>query len=266
MNAATANEAACGRRVREWRQRRGMSQLALAIRAATSQRHVSFIEQGRSQPSRSMLIRLAESLEIPLRERNALLLDAGFAPIYSESDLDGPALRPAWDALTHVLAAYEPWPAVVMRPNGDIVSHNAATAILFEGVDPDLLISPLNAYRIALHPHGMAPRIKNFDEWAFHVIIGIRSQFQRNPSDAIAALLAELESFVPRPIPGTGHLGFAVPVQLSSSQGELTLVTTITTFATATDVTLSELRLEAFLPADQATADALVTARPNKLE
>lgn len=248
---------AVGARLRAWRMQRGLSQLELAIRSATSQRHVSFLEQGRSRPGRSMLIRLAESLELPLRERNALLLDAGFAPVYPASDLDGAELRPVREALDHVLRGLEPFPAIVVRPNGDIVARNAATAVLFEDVDPALLGEPINAYRTALHPRGMAPRIVNFDDWAQHVIIGLRAAAARHHAPEVEALVDELAPYAPAHPVGADHLGFAVPIRLRSSRGELTLMTTITTFATAVDVTVSELRLESFLPVDAATADAL---------
>lgn len=246
-----------GTRLRAWRTRRGLSQLELAIRTATSQRHISFLEQGRSRPGRSMLIRLAESLELPLRDRNTLLLDAGFAPVYPASDLDGAELEPVRQALDHVLAGFEPFPAIVVRPNGDIVARNAATALLFEEVDPALLAEPINAYRVALHPRGMAPRIANFDDWAQHVVINLRIAAVRYDSSEIAALVDELSPYAPAHPPGPDHLGFAVPIRLRSSRGDLTLMTAITTFATAVDVTVSELRLESFLPADAATAAAL---------
>jgi transcriptional regulator with XRE-family HTH domain len=148
-----------GSELRSWRGRRGVSQLDLAIRAGTTQRHLSFIEQGRSSPGRTMVVRLAESLELSLTDRNALLLAAGYAPVYPESDLTSDALRPVLDALGTVLAGHEPYPAVVVRPDGEVVAMNRAVDVLFEGVEPSLLIAPINAYRVALHPNGMAPRI-----------------------------------------------------------------------------------------------------------
>ena len=154
-----------GSELRSWRTRRGVSQLDLAIRAGTTQRHLSFMEQGRSAPGRTMVVRLAESLELSLGDRNGLLLTAGFAPVFPESDLDGPELRPVRAALETILHGHDPYPAVVVRHGGEIVGMNAAVEVLFEGVEADLLVAPINAYRVALHPRGMAPRIRNFAEF-----------------------------------------------------------------------------------------------------
>ena len=245
------------RELRSWRTRRGLSQLDLAIRVGTTQRHLSFIEQGRSAPGRTMIIRLAESLELSLADRNGLLMTAGFAPVFPESDLDGAELRPVRDALHAILAGHEPYPAVVVRSGGEIVMANTAIEVLFEGVDPTLLATPMNAYRLALHPRGMAPRIRNFPEWGNHVIHGLRAASRRSPNPAVERLLDELNEYVPDVHPGRDHLGFAVPLRLDTSDGELTLITTLTSFATATDVTLANLQLEAFLPADDASTTIL---------
>ena len=242
------------RDLRAWRARRGLSQLDLAIRVGTSQRHLSFIEQGRSSPGRTMVIRLAESLELSLNDRNGLLMTAGFAPVFPESDLDGTELRSVRDALDAILTGHEPYPAVVVRSGGAIVMANGAIDVLFEGVDPSLLETPINAYRVALHPRGMAPRIRNFPEWGNHVIHGLRAAARRSPNPVLDDLLAELSGYVPNTNPGRDHLGFAVPLRLDSDDGELTLITTLTSFATATDVTLANLQLEAFLPANEASA------------
>ena len=250
--------------LRERRASRRLSQLDLALRAGTTQRHLSFIESGRSVPGREMVIRLGESLELPLRERNEFLLAAGFAPAYPQTPLDHEALAPVMDALEHVLAAHVPYPAIIVDRHGDLVAANAAQHILFDGCAPELLASPANAYRIALHPDGMAPRIQNFPEWARHVLEGVRAELRRNPDDRLAALADELSRYVPAARIRPGHLGFAVPLELRSRAGDLRLITTISSFATAVDVTVSELKLEAFLPADQATATALSqrAARP----
>ena len=254
---ATTSVTPFARDLRAWRARRGLSQLDLAIRVGTTQRHLSFIEQGRSSPGRTMIIRLAESLELSLADRNGLLMSAGFAPVFPESDLDGAELRPVREALDAILAGHEPYPAVVVRSGGEIVASNTAIDILFEGVDPGLLETPMNAYRLALHPRGMAPRIRNFPDWGNHVIHGLRAASRRSPNPAIDELLAELAEYVPASNPGRDHLGFAVPLRLDSSDGELTLITTLTSFATATDVTLANLQLEAFLPANDASATIL---------
>jgi transcriptional regulator with XRE-family HTH domain len=243
--------------LKERRAARRLSQLELALRAGTTQRHLSFIESGRSVPGREMVIRLTESLGLPLRERNELLLSAGYAPAYPETALDSPDLSPVLDALAHILGGHMPYPAIVIDRYGEIVAANAGQRILSDGAAPHL---HANAYRLALHPEGMAPRIANFTEWAWHVLNALSAELDRNPDKRLAALHAELSEYVPAARVGPGHLGFAVPLQLRTPLGELRLMTTITSFATAVDVTVSELKLEAFLPADQATADALARA------
>lgn len=247
--------------LRERRTRLRLSQLELSLRAGTTQRHLSFIESGRSVPGREMVIRLAESLEVPLRERNKLLLGAGYAPAYPETPLDASALAPAREALDHILAAHLPYPAIIVSRHGDLIARNAAQQILLDGCAPELLAQPANAYRLALHPDGMASRIVNFAEWARHVLNGISAELTRNPDSRLADLLAEFTQYVPPARAGQGHLGFAVPLQFRSRYGELRLMTTITSFATAVDVTLSELKLEAFLPADTSTASVLQAYR-----
>ena len=250
--------------LRERRTRRHLSQLELAIRCGTSQRHLSFIESGRSAPGRSMVVRLAESLELPLRERNGLLLAAGYAPVYPETKLDDPSLSAVHSALEHILSGHLPYPAVVVDRYGDLVATNAAFSVLSEGAAPELLSAPVNAYRLALHPQGMAPRILNFAEWARHIVERLHQESMRNPTDRLADLRAELEQYVPERVVSPDHLGFAVPLQLRSAHGELHLMTTITTFATAVDVTISELKLEAFLPADETTARLLSQGAPGR--
>ncbi|MFI8456081.1 helix-turn-helix domain-containing protein [Kitasatospora sp. NPDC085464] len=239
------------RALRERRTSRRLSQLDLATRAGTTQRHLSFIESGRSAPGRGMVVRLAESLDLPLRERNELLLAAGYAPAYPETPLDGPALAPVREAIGHILAGHLPYPAVVVNHRGDVVAANAALDVITEGADPRLVGPGTNAYRLALHPDGLAPRILNFAAWARHIV-----ERTRHLSD----LHEELSSYVSDVEVGEQHLGFAVPLELRTSLGELHLMTTVTTFATAVDVTLAELKLEAFLPADAATAEALRAA------
>jgi transcriptional regulator with XRE-family HTH domain len=244
--------------LREARNRRRLSQLELAGRAGTTQRHVSFIESGRSVPGRGMVVRLAESLELPLRERNALLHAAGFSPAYPETPLADPGLEPVRTAVRHVLTGHLPYPALVVDRRGDMVATNSAFDLLTEGAAAHLLTPPANAYRLALHPQGMAPRILNLPEWAGHVVEALQREAQRNPDPRLAALRAELASYVPVPRPREDYLGVAVPLRLRTGAGELHLMTTVTTFATAVDVTVAELRLEAFLPADQRTAAILV--------
>ena len=247
-----------GTALKGWRTRRHLSQLDLALRAGTTQRHVSFMESGRSLPGRAMVLRVAESLELPLRERNGLLFAAGFAPSYPETRLDDPAIKPVLDGLRRLLDGHRPYPAIVVDRYGVLVAKNDAFSLLIEDVAPELLEEPVDTLRLALHPRGMAPRVQNLDDWARHILERLRNDLARTPDDRLAAQLAELTGYLPpeRP-PGEGHLGFAVPVRLSTSVGELRLITAITTFATAADVTVSELKLETFLPADAETAERL---------
>jgi len=243
--------------MRQWRATRRLSQLELAVRAGTTQRHVSFIEQGRSRPGRDMVVRLAESMELTLRERNELLLAAGFAPAFPESSLDDEALRPVRQALDTVLEGHLPYPAMVVRPHGILVAANRAFDVFHEGVDPALLAAPVNVFRLALHPDGLARRVRNLPEWGRHITENLRAQLLRSPDPSLDALLTELEGYLPPPPTEPNMLGFAVPLELASDDGDLRLITTLTSFATAADVTLAELHLEAFLPADESTADVL---------
>jgi transcriptional regulator with XRE-family HTH domain len=243
--------------LRTWRNRRRVSQLELAARAGTTQRHVSFIESGRSTPGRAMIIRLAESLEVPIRERNTLLLAAGFAPAYPQRDLDDPQLAPVRAALDRILHGHLPFPAVVVDRHGDLVSANAGFHVLTRGVDPCLLAAPVSVPRVLLHPRGLAPRIVNLAEWAWHIIDRVQAESVRNPSERLARLAGELTALAPRRHLSPQHLGFAVPLHLRFEGRDLRLITTLTHFGTATDVTVAELRLEAFLPADDATSAAL---------
>jgi transcriptional regulator with XRE-family HTH domain len=243
--------------LRRWRSSRRWSQLELALRAGTTQRHLSFMEKGRSRPGRTMVVRIAESLELSLRDRNALLLAAGYAPIFPESDLDDAALRPARAALELILEGHLPYPAVIVRPYGELVAANGAFDVLTAGAAPELLEPPINVLRLALHPDGTARRVENLADWGRHIIESLRAHLLRSPDPRLDEFLAELEGYVPATPPGPDHLGFAVPLRLRCDEGELRLITTLTSFATAVDVTLAELHLEAFLPADDATAQIL---------
>jgi len=243
--------------LRRWRTARRLIQLELAIRADTTQRHVSFIEQGRSRPGRNVVMRLAESLDLTLRERNELLLAAGFAPAFPESPLDDAALQPIREALDTMLDGHLPYPAMVVRPHGILVTANRAFELFHEDVDPALLAPPVNVFRLALHPDGVAARVRNLPAWGRHITGNLRAQLGRNPDPSLDALLVELEGYLP-PLPAQDDvLGFAVPLELDSAEGDLRLITTLTSFATAADVTLAELHLEAFLPADECTAEVL---------
>jgi len=254
MSVATTDDFATV--LRGWRTRRRLSQMDLAIEAGTTQRHVSFLERGRSAPGRDIVARLADSLQLTPRQRNALLSAAGFAPTHPESAPDAPVLEPVREALQHVLDGHLPYPAMIMNGFGELVAANGAFGLLVEGVAPRLLEPPVNVLRVALHPEGMAPRTVNLDDWRRHVLHGLR---QRGPHPRIDALIDELESYG-LPAPGSEpieSLGFAVPLHLRTDDGDVRLVATISTFVTALDVTASELRLEAFLPADPETAEIL---------
>ncbi|MFE2927655.1 helix-turn-helix domain-containing protein [Streptomyces goshikiensis] len=256
--AAAHRPSPFSREVRRWRALRRMSQLELATLAGTTQRHLSFIESGRSAPGRAMVVRLAESLALSLRERNALLLTAGYAPAYEESPRDGAAIEPAMTALRSILTGHLPYPAVVAGPRGELVLANDAFEVLTEGAAARLLEPPVNVLRLALHPEGMGPRVVNLAAWGRHVTESLRARAAAHPDGGLDALAAELAGYLPAGAPpGPDHLGFAVPLRLRTAGGELRLLTTLTSFATAVDVTLAELHLEAFLPADPETAELL---------
>jgi transcriptional regulator with XRE-family HTH domain len=249
-----------GAALHAWRARRRVSQLELALRAHTTQRHISFIESGRSLPGRAMVIRLAEALEIPLRERNVLLASAGYAPVYTETDLDDPSLGAVREAVDRVLDGHNPYPAVVTNRYGELISSNRAFTALTEGVSSDLFAPPVNVPRLLLHPHGLAPRIANLDEWGWHIVDAVQQQALRNPDPKLEALAAELAEMVPAmKAPTPEYAGFAVPLRLRWGDDELRLLSTLTHFGTAVDVTVAELRLEAFLPADAPTGALLNT-------
>ncbi|MGH7711523.1 MAG: helix-turn-helix domain-containing protein, partial [Gemmatimonadaceae bacterium] len=239
--------------LRHWRTHRRVSQFELAMRADTTQRHVSFLENGRSAPGREIVVRLAQSLGLSLRERNGLLTAAGYAPLYAESVLDAPALRPVRDALRGIIDGHLPYPAIIVRPYGELVAANAALDVLTDGVAPELLAPPINMFRVALHPQGMARRVVNIADWGRHVTEGLRAHMARSPDARLDELVQELDGYLDDVGPSASPLGFAVPLRLASGDGELQLLTTLTSFATAVDITLAELHLEAFLPADEAT-------------
>ena len=257
-SAAQVQSPPFGSLMREWRQRRRLSQLDLAIEADVSARHVSFIETGRSAPSRAMVLRLAGVLDVPLREQNQLLMAAGLAPIYRERPLDDPDMAAVRAGVERVLNAYNPFPCVVVDRGWQIVHANAGAAVLLDDVAPHLLERP-NALRIALHPEGLALRIRNLGQWRHHLIERLRREAAVSGSAELAGLLAEIESY-PGGFDETRDLGgVAVPLELYTSSGGqlLTFLSTVTTFGTALDLTAAELSIEAFLPADETTAAAL---------
>ena len=246
--------------LRDWRRRRRRSQMDLALDAGVSARHVSFVESGRSRPSAEMVVRLAEQLEVPLRDRNELLLAAGYAPLYGERPLDDPEMTPVREALELVLRGHEPYPAAVVDRWWEMVAANVGIALLTEGVAPELLEPPVNVMRVALHPEGMAPRIVNFGEWRAHLLERLRHQASVTGDAALAALYDEVSGY-PGPAGGDPHRGGGevfVPLVFRAADGrELRFFSTVATFGTAVDITVAELAIESFFPADTATAEAL---------
>ncbi|WP_406873881.1 helix-turn-helix transcriptional regulator [Aminobacter sp. P9b] len=245
--------------IREWRTRRRMSQLDLAMEAEISQRHLSFMESGRSAPSRDMVLHLAERLSIPLRQRNQLLLAAGYAPTFGERPLDHPSLAPAMDAVRMVLKGHEPYPAIAVDRHWNLIEGNAALAPMLAGVeDASLLEPPVNVLRLSLHPKGVAPRIVNLHEWRSHLIERLKHQNDTAGDPVLEALERELLSYPDGPRTGrpiqADPQAIAHPLRLRMGDAVLSFISTITVFGTPLDVTLSELAIESFFPADEETA------------
>jgi len=262
---APTRNAGVGPLLREWRRRRHLSQLALALEAGVSQRHLSFIESGRAQPSREMLLQGAEALEVPLRARNRLLLAAGYAPVFAERPLHDPALDAARQAVDRVLRGHEPYPAVAIDRHWTLLSTNRAASMLLEGIAPSLREPPLNVLRLSLHPEGLAARIVNYHEWRRHILDRVRHQVESTADAELEELIAELSGYPPPvssdgPSLGLDGAGVFVPLQIASPLGVLSLISTTTVFSGPMDVTLAEIVLECFFPADRATADRLSRA------
>ena len=259
-STALSSRAGVGDLLRDWRQRRRLSQLELAGEADISTRHLSFIETGRSQPSRSMLLRLAERLDMPLRARNEMLNAAGFAALYAERPLDAPEMSVARRTIDAVLAAHAPFPALAVDRHWTLVASNAAVGALLAGVSAELLQGAVNVLRLSLHPDGLAPRIVNLAEWRAHLLARLQQQLDRSGDAQLVALRAELAAYPSR---GEAHShdldAIAVPLRLrvDGLAEPLSLISTTTVFGTPVDVTLSELALECFYPADDATRAAL---------
>jgi transcriptional regulator with XRE-family HTH domain len=250
--------------LREWRQRRRLSQLDLASEAEISTRHLSFVESGRAQPSREMVLHLAERLDVPLRERNVLLVAAGYAPVFRERPLADPALASARQAVDLVLKGHEPYPALAVDRHWTMVAANGSVAAMVAGADASLLQPPVNVLRLSLHPKGLAPRIGNLAEWRAHLLERLRRQVEISADPVLSELLTELRGYPAlsaarsRKTGNSGEFaGVAVPVQFVTDSGTLSFFSTTTVFGTPIDITLSELALEAFFPADVTTAEAL---------
>jgi transcriptional regulator with XRE-family HTH domain len=260
--AGTATGTSFGPLLREWRHRRGLSQLELSLETEISTRHLSFVETGRSRPSRETVARLAETLEIPLRERNTLLLAAGYAPLYGERPLGAEEMEPVRTALDRFLRAHEPYPALVVNRRHEIVAANDALNALAAPCAPELLEPPANAIRIALHPRGMAPYTLNLAEWGSHLLARLRREAAVTGDPELERLREEVSAYpgIPGEQPAAAHSGadVALPLRLRIDGEELAFLSTISTFGTPVDVTLSELAIEAFYPADARTAMRLL--------
>jgi len=263
VSPTPATSRTVGDLLREWRQRRRMSQLLLATEADISTRHLSFVESGRALPSREMVMHLAERLEVPLRARNALLVAAGYAPLFRERPLSDPQLAAAREAVELVLKGHEPYPALAIDRHWTIVAANSALAPLLTGASPELLKPPVNALRLSLHPEGIAASIVNWHAWREHVLARLQRQIDVSGDDTLSALRDELAAY-PAPIGATAPNNdeaavnqIAVPLTLRTSIGVLSFFSTTTVFGTPVDVTLAELAIEAFFPADPETAVAL---------
>jgi transcriptional regulator with XRE-family HTH domain len=250
--------------LREWRQRRRLSQLDLACEADISTKHLSFLETGRSLPSRDMVLHLADRLEIPLRERNVLLISAGFAPVFPERALADPAFSAVRQAVDLVLAGHEPYPALAIDRHWTLIAANKAVGRLLRGVEPSLLQPPVNVLRLSLHPQGLAPRTANYAEWRAHLLDRLRCQIDLTADPVLMQLLSDLADYpapagtkTSRPTRDADHAGVAVPFQLVVDGAVLAFFSTTTIFGTPVDITLSELALESFFPADGATAQRL---------
>lgn len=249
-----------GDTLRQWRKRRRLSQLDLAHEADISQRHVSFLESGRARPSREMALRLAEHLELPIRDRNTFLVSAGFAPEFSELDFDDDGFAPMRHAIETMLTGLEPNPSFAVDRYWTLIASNAAANVLFDEVSADLLAPPVNVLRVCLHPSGLGKRVLNYDEWRAGILAFLHRQVTITADPRLADLHAELTAYrrdarparpetytAPPPVP-------AMPLRLASADGDLTFVSTVTVFGTPTDITLAELAIETYFPLDETTA------------
>jgi transcriptional regulator with XRE-family HTH domain len=260
----THTSPAVGQLLREWRQRRRMSQLALAVEADISSRHLSFLETGRARPSREMVLHLAEHLTVPLREQNVLLVAAGYAPLFPERPLDAPELAVARQAMQQVLTGHEPYPALAVDRHWTLIASNRAIPLLLAEVDPVLLQPPVNVIRLSLHPSGLAPQIANYAEWRTHIIARLRQQVATSADPVLTELVDEVAAYAPpagvqmrgSTPPATSGL-IVLPLRLTTPAGLLSFISTTTVFGTPLDITVAELAIESFFPADAATAEAL---------
>ncbi len=260
MGSMSIMERTVGDVLRDWRQRRHFSQLGLANEAGVSARHLSFLETGRSRPSREILLRLADHLDVPLRERNALLLAGGFAPVFPERRLDDPALASARGAVDLILSGHEPYPALAIDRHWTLLAANRSIPLLLAGVADHLLQPPVNVMRLCFHPEGIAPRIANGATLRSHLVARLQHEIGVSGDPVLQDLLTEVSAY---PLQDGGSerpastSNVAVPFVLRSDAGELSFIGTTTVFGTATDVTLDELAIESFFPANAVTRETL---------
>jgi transcriptional regulator with XRE-family HTH domain len=251
-----AAERPVGHLLRQWRERRRLSQLDLALRAEVSARHVSFVETGRSQPTSDMILRLAQQLDVPLRERNVLLLAGGYAPAFPASSMTAPPMSAVSDAIEQILRAHEPFPAAVIDGHWDLVAANEAIGVLTAGASAALLEPPVNVLRLCLHPDGIGPRIVNLPEWRAHLLDRLGRDISSTADEALIRLRQELLGYPSPPAsPHPDTRAILVPMTIRVQDGTLSLFSTTTVFGTPRDVTLSELAIESFFPADGASAE-----------
>jgi transcriptional regulator with XRE-family HTH domain len=242
-----------------WRERRRKSQLDLALDAEISTRHLSFVETGRARPSREMILLLAENLEIPLRERNKILVAGGYAPQFSEKSFEDVSLQAARQAVDLILKAHEPFPALAVDRHWNMVAANKTVPLMLDGVDPALLEPPVNVLRLSLHPNGLARRIVNLKEWREHLLSRLKKQVEDTADFELEKLLKELSSYRNAPQSRVedkkNEPGIVISLNVESKFGQLSFISTTTVFGTPVDVTISEIALETFFPADEATTE-----------
>jgi transcriptional regulator with XRE-family HTH domain len=263
--AARPPGATAGDLLREWRQRRRLSQLDLAIQANISSRHLSFVETGRAKPSSEMILHLAEELEVPLRDRNALLLAGGYAPAFAERALSAPDLSAVQSALRRVLAGHMPYPAVIVNRWWELVDANPAIGIFTQDADPQLLEPPVNVLRLSLHPDGMAPRIANLAQWRAHLLTRLHRQAEATGDPRLVTLHEELQAYPGGTSPqNPAPTDVVVPLRHRTKAGELSFISLTSVVGTPMDITVEELAIESFYPADDATAHALIRQNQNQ--
>ena len=254
---------AFGEQLRDWRQRRRLSQLDLAAEAELSTRHLSFVETGRSKPSREMVLKLSEALELPLRNRNSLLIAAGYAPSFPERPLNDGRQADARALVQRILDAHTPFPALAVDRHWHLVAHNKSALALMAGAAPELLVPPINVLRLSLHPEGLAPQIVNLADWKRHILDRLRHQVSESGDSILEGLVEELRSYPApaskAPAASSSEALIAVPLILNSPVGQLSFISTTTVFGTPVEVTLSELAIESFFPAEGETAERLRT-------